>query len=144
MPFTTGSNLGFRQASNLVLAAVQDVTIIQFLPKTEWSTGIVAAFSGPAETDPIPLHIVQGVHPAAPTVLGGNVEFVEVTLTVALVTTLLLPLASDRNAVFASAKVTAAPLGSAPFWVAIWDGAALADRPTSIQYNVWVARRAGT
>lgn len=144
MPFATGQNLGFRFANNIVAAAAQDVTIVQFLPKTEWSSGIVAAFGASTDTNPIPLHIVLGVHPAAPTVLGGNVEFVEVTLGAALATTLLFPLASDRNPIFAAAKVTSPPLGSAPFWVAIWDGEVLANRPANIQYNVWVARRAGT
>lgn len=144
MAFATGTNLGFRFANNIVAAANQDVTIVQFLPKTEWSSGVVAAFGAATDTNVLPLHIVLGVHPSAPTSLGGTTEFVEVTLTGALATALLLPLASDRNAVFASAKVQSGPLGSAPFWVAIWDGAVLANRPASIQYNIWVARRAGT
>lgn len=145
MAFATGTNIGFRFANDAVLAAAnQPRRIIQFLPKASWSSGIVAAFGAATDTNPIPLHIVLGVHPNAPTSLGGNLEFAEVTLLADLDTTLLLPLASDRNAVFAAAKVLSAPLGSAPFWVAFWDGAVLANRPANIQYNIWCARRAGS
>ncbi len=144
MPFTTGVNLGFRFAQNTVLAAVQDVTIVQFIPKDVWSSGIVTAFGAPTDTNPIPLHIVLGVHPSAPNPVPGTPEFEEVTLTGALATTLLFDLACDRNPIFAAAKVLSAPLGSGPFWVAFWDGSAVGTRPASIQYNVWVARRAGT
>lgn len=143
--FATGTNLGFRFGNNAVLAAAdQPRVIVQFLPKTEWSSGIVAAFGAATDTAAIPLHIVLGVHPAAPVSLSGNLEFTEVALGADLDLTLLLPLASDRNPVFASAKVLSPPLGSAPFWVAFWDGAVLANRPANIQYNVWTARRAGT
>lgn len=146
MAFVTGVNLGFRFGQDSVLAAAdQPRRIIQFAPKTEWSSGVVAAFGAATDTNPIPLHIVLGVHPAAATLsLPGNVEFGELTLVADLDTTLLLPLASDRNAVFAAAKVLSGPLGSAPFWVAFWDGAVLANRPANIQYNIWCARRGGT
>lgn len=145
MAFTTGTNLGFRFGQDNALAAAnQPRRIVQFLPKAAWSAGVVAAFGAATDTNPLPLHIVLGVHPSAPTRLDGNLEFVEVTLGADLDTTLLMPLASDRNAVFAAAKVISAPVGSAPFWVAFWDGAVLANRPANIQYNVWVARRAGS
>lgn len=138
------NNQGFRGFTNTVAAADQPRRIIQFIPRTAWSTAVVTGFDAATGTNAIPLHFVIGLHPSSPTAFAPGVEFQEVSLSADLATTLLLPLASDRNPVFASARLLTPPLGGAPFWVALWDGAALASRPTNIQYNVWAARRAGT
>lgn len=138
------NNQGFRGFTNTVAAADQPRRIIQFVPRTAWSAAVASGFDAATGTNPIPLHIVLGVHPAVVAPFAPGVEFQQITLTADLDTTLLVPLAVDRNVIFASAKLLTPPLTGAPFWVAIWDGAVLASRPTNIQYNVWAARRAGT
>lgn len=135
---------GYRGFTNTLTDAQQSVTIVQCIPRTAYSAVFAGAVDPNLGVEPIPLYIVRGLHPLAPTAFAPGEEFREVTLAADLNVALLFPLAMDRNPVIAQAKLFAPPLTGEPFWVAFWDGDVLADRPDDIQYNVWCARRAGT